>query len=120
MDRPVDGISYREASAILGRSKAWIGNRVRDGTLARGPHYKKSTLSRSDVEQLALDNWTLSRHIPGGYWATTCEVAEMLGTSDGWVRQLAARDLLPVERAQGRWWLFRRHQIEVVARARQA
>lgn len=119
MDRPIDGISYREAQVILGRSKSWIGDRVRDGTLKRGPHYKRSTLSRADVERLALAQWARRRHTPGGYWATTTEVAAMLGTTSGWVRQLAAQGLLPAERVRGRWWLFRRAQIEVLVRARQ-
>src|SRR5690625_4933621 len=119
MDRPADGIGYREATEILGRSKSWVGNRVRDGTLSRGPQFKKATLSRAGVGRLALAGRTGLHQVAGGYWVTTAEVAEMLGTSDGWVRQLAADGLLPAERAQGRWWLFRRTQVEVVARARQ-
>ena len=79
MDRPVDGVTYREAQAILGRSRSWIGDRIRDGTLPRGPRFKRSTLSRHAVEQLALDLWTRRRHEVGGYWATADEVAQMLG-----------------------------------------
>ena len=42
----------------------------------------------------------------------------MLGTTRGWVRQLAERDLLPACRARGKWWLFRRAQITVIAQSR--
>lgn len=120
MDHPVDGITYAQAQLILGRSRSWIGDRIRDGSLPRGPKHKRATLSRAAVEGLALERWTRRRHIQGGYWATPTEVAELFGVTRGWVRQLAEQDLLPGLRAQGKWWLFRREQITVIANSRPA
>lgn len=84
------------------------------------PKHKRATLSRAAVEEFALERWTRRRHVPGGYWATTGEVAELLEVTRGWVRQLAERDLLPGLRIRGKWWLFRREQITVIANARAA
>ena len=86
MNHPVDGITYAQAQRILGRSRSWIGARIRDGSLPRGPKHKRATLSRAAVEELALEQWTRRRHVPGGYWATTGEVAELLEVTGGWVR----------------------------------
>lgn len=120
MERPVDGISYAEASVILNRSTSWIGDRLRDGTLPRGPAHMKASLSRTAVEKLALELWRPRRHVAGGYWATTTEAAEILDVTSGRVRQLIACELLPAVRASGGSWLFRREQIVVVAKGRLA
>lgn len=120
MQRPVDGITYAEAEAILNRSRSWVGDRIRDGTLPRGPRGKKATLSRRAVEELALDQWLPRRHIPGGYWATSTEVAEILAVSTGRVRQLAEQGLLPGEQVRGKRWLFRRDQIVAAVLARRS
>lgn len=115
--RPVDGIDYAEARRILNRSTSYIGDRIRDGTLSRGPRHKQSTLSRAEVECLALKHWRPRRRVPGGYWCTRGEAAGMLGVSSSWVSQLAAQDRLPVVYPETtRHLLFRRSQIEVIAK----
>lgn len=114
-ERPIDGITYAEAQIILNRSISWIGARVLDGTLSRGPRYKKATLSRTEVEQLAVRLWRPRRHVPDGYWCTRAETAALLGVSRAWVSQLARTGRLPVLRPRVRNLLFRRAQIEVIA-----
>lgn len=115
-ERPIDGITYAEAQVILNRSISWIAERVLDGTLSRGPRYKKATLSRAEVEQLAVRLWRPRRHVPNGYWCTRNEAATILGISPAWVSQLAKTGRLPVLRPQVRNLLLRRAQIEVIAR----
>ena len=49
----------------------------------------------------------------------TAGVAEILGVTPNRVRQLVDRGFLPAVRHEGRWY-FRRHQVEVIANAREA
>ena len=48
----------------------------------------------------------------------TAGVAEILGVTPNRVRQLVDRGFLPAVRHDGRWF-FRRHQVEVIANARE-
>lgn len=120
MQRLVDGITHDDAQLILNRPMSWIDDRIRDGTLSGVPGSKRPTLSLQAVEKLALDQWLPRRHAYGGYWATCIEAAELLEVSPARVRQLAERGRLPGAQVRGKWWLFRRQQLAVVARARRA
>ena len=52
-------------------------------------------------------------------WIDSAEVAEILGVTQHRVRQLVARGFLRAVRYGSRWF-YRRHQVEVVANARDA
>ena len=88
---------------------------VSQGVIPKAVKHAHGGLERADVERVALDRWK-----PGHpYWATSTEVAELLSVTPTRVRQLVDRGFLPAVRHHGRWF-FRRHQIEVVANARDA
>jgi excisionase family DNA binding protein len=73
-------------------------------------------LDRSDVEQLALERYTPQ---PWTYWLTTRQAADVLGVTPVWVRQLVKRGFLPAVTHDGHRY-FRRHQVEVIANARES
>ena len=93
-----------EHSEPVGHQRASAGHRAR---IRR--------LDRAEVEVLGLE-----RRRPGDdYWLSSTEAAEILGVSTTRVKQLARDGRLPAVR-HGRYYRFRRHQIEVIANAREA
>ena len=120
MDRELvqraEGISGREAAAILDLADEFSVYRlVSRGVIAKAVKHAHFGLDRAEVERVALDRWK-----PGHpYWATSAEAAELLGVTPNRVRQLVDREFLPAVQHEGRWF-FRRHQIRVVAHARDA
>ncbi len=57
------------------------------------------SLSRADVEQLALRlyRWRLHLDDPESYWITGMRVAAALGVNEARLRVLAAKDYVPCE-----------------------
>jgi predicted XRE-type DNA-binding protein len=112
---PEDGISGAEAAEILGIQELSVSRLVSQGVLLKAVRGQKFGLERADVERVALE-----RYRPGhAYWCTSGCAAEILGVSVTRVHQLVDRDFLPAVKHAGRWY-FRRHQLEVIANARDA
>lgn len=114
-DPPIFGLTGAQAADILDVTEHHVARLVREGKLVRRRRYQHNGLDRDAVEQLALE-----RYKPGHpYWATTVEVATVLGVARERVRQLvAARRILAVMHGGRRY--FRRHQVEVIANARES
>ncbi len=114
MPRPADGIAWREAAAILGVSDNTVARLVRAGASPRSGRRWRG-LSREQIERLALN-----RHWPGqmsDYWVSPAEAAGMiLGVTLGRVRQLADAGRIPYEVTPSGHRLYRREQLEVVAK----
>jgi predicted site-specific integrase-resolvase len=112
---PEDGISGAEAAEILGIRELSVSRLVTQGVLTKAVRGQKYGLERTDVERLAL-----KRYRPGHpYWCTSGGAAEILGVSVTRVHQLVDRGFVPAVQHAGRWY-FRRHQLEVIANARDA
>lgn len=118
MAAPVDRVDVAEAARILSCPQEQVA--VLLGTYGLTD---TSSLSRVDVEAVALSRWR-RRHAlgPDSYWVTRPQACEILGVNRARVGQLVAAGLIPFERARtpGRQLVFRRAQLEVVARARTA
>ncbi|QWZ09735.1 helix-turn-helix domain-containing protein [Nocardioides panacis] len=112
---PVDGISGAEAADILGIAELSVSRLVHSGVLRKAVRGQRHGLERAEVERLALERWRPGRP----YWVTALDAADILGVTRRRVTQLAERGFLPAVQHEGRW-LFRRHQVEVVANAREA
>lgn len=113
LELPTLGVSVTEAARILDLHQTSVRRYVRQGLLQRtSPQYG---LDRDEVERLALERWR-----PGhAYWIGTPEAAEVLGVTTARLKRLAGAGRLPTLRYDGRWF-FRRHQLEVIAHAREA
>jgi hypothetical protein len=98
--RPVDPVTYAEAGHILGVTASSVRRRVLAGQLRTWrSRQKHRTLSRADVEALALRTYPYRAHIgdPGSYWVTGQRAADILGVNMARVRQLAHGALIPAE-----------------------
>jgi excisionase family DNA binding protein len=114
-ERPILGVSCAEAARILGVHEVTVSKYVRAGLLHRRVPKQHDGLDRTEVEKLALDQWP-----PGHpYWVRTREAAELLGVSVGTVKRYARDGRLPFIERDGRRY-YRRHQLEVIADARDA
>lgn len=75
-----------------------------------------------ELEQLAMEHYPWHTHARNddSYWCTSRQAAKVLGLSYQRVKQLLDDDRLPylVHRSGAR--LLRRHQVEVIANAREA
>ena len=113
--RPILGLSGAEGARILGIHEVSVARLVRQGVLHKPAGRQQYALDRDEVEQLALDRYT-----PGPpYWLTSAEAGEVLGLTPTSVNRLARAGKIPAVR-HGRRWLYRRHQVEVLANARAA
>ena len=119
---PIPGLTAKEAAVILDVTSESVHKYVCAGIIHKGEKNARGGLDRDTVEQVSLARWPLRRRPgPHPYWATTREAAEVLGVSRARVRQLAESGRIPaVWREDGHHWYFRRHQLEVVANAREA
>lgn len=109
-------IGVAEAARILACEPA----SVRDLLYDHG-HPRTGPLVRSDVEAVALARWRRTHaHGDDTYWVTRAQARQILGVNPARVGQLVHAGLIPFERAgtARRQILFRREQLEVVARAR--
>ena len=107
-----DAMTHREAAEMLGMSVKQIPKLIRDGLLDRVEGQFPS-LSRTQVEEQAR-NPRLTK------WVNVTEAAQILGVSKTRVGQISNKDLLPFEITASGRRRFRRTQIEVISRARQA
>ena len=114
------GITAKEAAGILDVTSQSVHKYVCAGIIPKAEKNAHGGLDRDAVEQVSLTRLPLRRRPgPHPYWATTREATEILGVSRARVRQLAERGRIPAVWHEGHWY-FRRHQIEVVANARDA
>ena len=114
------GITAKEAAGILDVTSQSVHKYVCAGIIPKGQKHVSGGLDRDTVERVSLARLQLRRRPgPHPYWATTREATEILGVSRARVRQLAERGRIPAVWHEGHWY-FRRHQIEVVANARDA
>jgi hypothetical protein len=116
--RPVDGITAKEAARILGCSPTTVSRHIADGRLTRERHAHRG-LSRSQVEQLAVSTYRWRKHLDDAtsYWVTAAAAADILDMSTSRLDQLAATDRMPYLTTPAGVRLYRREQIEVLARA---
>jgi excisionase family DNA binding protein len=110
-------MTTEEVADLLGVSRKAVYMAVYRGHLRKARQGRGAAVfDRSDVE-----HYLARRHRPGqpdAYWIDTAEAAELLGVTPAWVRTLVHRGNLPgLRHASGRL-LFRRQQIEVIARGR--
>jgi excisionase family DNA binding protein len=119
MDRapepPPIGISDAEVAEILGVRELSVSRLVGRGVPHKPAKGRNRALDRVEVERIALERYRPSHP----YWLTTREAADFLGVTRERVRQLAVDDRLPCVVHDGRRY-YRRHQVEVIANARQA
>ncbi len=111
------------AAHILGVKPSTIRRHVIAGRLkARRRPHKHRTLSRADVEALAVQTYRYRLHIndPDSYWVTNERAAAILGVNRARLNQLAAKDFIPFEVHADGTRLYRRQQLEVVGNAREA
>jgi hypothetical protein len=121
--RPLDPVTYTEAGRILGVTASSVRRRVLAGELTqRRRPGKHGTLSRSDVEALALRSYPYRKHNheSGSYWVTGQRAADILGVNMARVRQLAHAGLIPAERHADGTFMYRRELLMTVANAREA
>jgi len=112
---PLLGISGKEAAKILGITELSVARLVLQGVLRKPAKWQRFALDLAEVEQVALERYRPAHP----YWLTTTEAAKLLGVTPTRVRQLVARGFVPAVSHQGRNY-FRRHQLEVIANARQS
>jgi predicted XRE-type DNA-binding protein len=107
--KPVDpdAITLADAATLLGLSKERVSRLRREGLLATLEGYP--SYSRDDVEQYLANPWL-----------TGIQAAAILQISHVRVSQLAAEDRIPVHFTSSGKRVYRRQQIEVVARARRS
>ena len=115
---PGMGLTAAEAAEILGISTQSVYRLVNQGRLAKQTPGQVRGLDRDVVERLSLER-VRRRSSDHPYWATTPEVAAILGVNRARVRQLVLKGFLPVVEHNRRYY-FRRAQVEVVANARDA
>jgi hypothetical protein len=90
---------------------------VLDGRLpAYGGGGTRRWLSQADVEQLARETYPWRRRMPGSYWVVGNEAAAILGLSRQRLQQLAVQDRVPYLVHVDGVRLYRRAQLEVLAR----
>lgn len=116
-----DAITRHEAAAILAVHVGTVDRMTRHGGLSRGRKFATAQLSRAEVERVALATRPARQLVDGdeSYWLTRSGAASVLQRSEVRVGQLVAAGRLPhVEHELSGRRLFRRAQVEVVARAR--
>jgi hypothetical protein len=111
---PEDGISGKEAGSILGIAELSVSRLVPQGVLRKGVRGQKFGLERAAVERVALERYRPDHP----YWCTSGGAAEILGVRVARVHQLVDRGFVPAVKHNSRWF-SRRHQIEVIANARE-
>jgi hypothetical protein len=78
-------------------------------------------LLHDDVEAFAAAHFRLRRYRRSdSYFVTTVGAAELPGVSRARVIQLGDKGFLPYLVACNGWRLYRRHQVQVIARSRMA
>jgi len=111
-------ISAAQAAEILEVDVQQVYNLASRGTLDRhAPTYARLTYDLDEIETRSLSR--LKYHAAGHpYWANVSEVAAYLGVVQSRVRQLLDQERMPYVTAPNGRRYVRRHQLEVVANAR--
>lgn len=104
--RTIDGAAH-----ILGMLP-WQAERI----LGPGPYELEA------VEQSALEHYQPSAHRSDrfSYWLTSGAAAELMGVSSARVKRMVTADRLPYVTHHSGLRLLRRHQVEVIANARES
>lgn len=99
------------AAHILGML-AWQAERI----LGPAPYELEA------VERAALEHYQPSAHRADrfSYWLTSGTAAELMGVSPARVKRMVAADRLPFVTHRSGLRLLRRHQVEVIANARES
>ena len=109
-------MTYAEAGHILEVTASSVRRRVLAGELKarRGP-LKHHTLSKADVEALALRTYRYRNHIndSNSYGVTGQRAADILGVNLSRVTELAYKELIASERHAEGTLMYRRDQSEL-------
>lgn len=121
-EHPIDALTFGEAAHVLGCSASTVRRHVLAGRLPTGEPHRHRTLSRADVEALALQVYEHRRHRNDAqsYWVTGQRAADILGVNIARLKQLVAKGFLPFEVHADGTRLYRREQLAIVANARDA
>jgi len=115
-------LTLEEAASILGCSKSAARRRILAAGISSAGRYEHRSLSRATVEQLALTLYRWRDHLGelDAYWITGQRAADVLGVNVARLNALAVKGFIPHETHADGTRLYRREQLEVVARARAA
>jgi excisionase family DNA binding protein len=120
---PSAHVSLDEAAHILTMSKRTLIGLMDSGELptVRG-RGRQGRLLRDDVETYAVAHFTTRRYSrPDSYFVTPAGAAELLSISRPRVLQLGSKGVIPfLVCPRNGFRLYRRHQIEVIAKSRLA
>jgi hypothetical protein len=116
---PGDPVSLSEAAAILGCSISTVRRLVLTARGRHGNPEQHDALRRSNVEALATEvySWRLHLDDADPYWLTGQRAADTLGLSRARLSQLAAENRIPFVRHQDGTRMYRRSQLELIARS---
>lgn len=114
---PVDAVTLEQAARILGVVRSTVQMWIIAGRLTSyGGRYEHRLLSQAEVEEVARETYTWRRRVPGSYWVAGNEAAAILGLSRQRLQQLAVQDRVPYVVHIDGIRLYRRAQLEVLAR----
>lgn len=121
-ERPIDPVTLDEAALILGCSRSGVRRLIASGRLPSTDRYRHRQLARADVEALALRIYRWRQHLNDvdPYWLTGQRAAVVLGVNVTRLNQLVARGFVSFEVHADGTRLYRREQLAVVAKARDA
>ena len=112
-------ITSADAADILGVTLQTVYDYAARGRLTRhAPSHVRHAYDHADVEAYSLARIRRQHQAPHPYWATSEEAAAELGVTGSAVRQMMLADRLPYETAPNGRRYVRRHQLEVIANAR--
>jgi len=112
-------ITAAEAAEILGVTLQTVYDYASRNRLPRRAlSHVRRAYDHAEVEALFLSRLRRVHHEPHPYWATTEEAAAVLGVSKSTVPQMMMSGRLPYETAPNGRRYVRRHQLEVIANAR--
>ena len=113
-------ITAAEAAEILGMQLQSVYDAASRGRLTRhAPSHVRRAYDHTEIETLSLTRLRRQHHEPHPYWATTEEAAAVLGVSRSNVPLMMLSDRLSYETAANGRRYVRRHQLEVIANARE-
>ena len=113
-------ITAAGAAEILGVSLQTVYDYTSRGKLTRqAPSHVRRAHDHAEIEAPSLARMRRIHHDPHPYWATSEEAARVLGVSCSNVPLMMLSDRLPYETAVNGRRYVRRHQLEVIANARE-
>ena len=113
-------ITAAEAAEILGMQLQSVYDAASRGRLHRhASSHVRRAYDHTEIEALSLARIRRQHHEPHPYWATTEEAAAALGVSYSNVPLMMMAGRLPYETAANGRRYLRRHQLEVIANARE-